>query len=280
MRLFLLLCLLLLQGPALAWNTLENWADVVLLQTRARHPLPIITAFEPRLKLEEAYSIQRLVVRELAARAPLVGFRSDLTSPLSRARLRGDQPITSAVLKDQWLNSGTWVTRPAHSKLRLAPALAFTLRQAITAPVPQVAALVDKVKEVRPVVVLVDYNFDESPPPQVQDLVAANGASAKLVVGAPLAATDQASVDAIFVEMRREDEVIERGKATNVMGGQYEALRWQVNELLARGWELKADYLLVTGPLSEPVPADVGNWVADYWDHAKIDFSVEYGKPR
>jgi len=280
MRLFVLLCLLLLQGPALAWNTLENWADVVLLQTRARHPLPTITAFEPRLKLDEAYGIQRVVVRELAARAPLVGFRADLTTPLARARLRGDQPIISAVLKDQWSNAGTWVTRPAHSKLKLAPALAFTLREAITAPVTEAAALVDKVKAVRPVVVLVDYNFDEAPAPLVQDLVAANGGSARLVAGAPLAATDQASVDAIFVEMRRENEVIGRGKATNVMGGQYEALRWQVNELLARGWALKADYQLVTGPLSEPVPADVGNWVADYWEHAKIDFSVEYGKPR
>lgn len=279
MRTLIFFCCLAVHGIAQAWSTLDNWADVVLLQTQARRPLPTITSLEPSLKLDDAYGIQQRVVRELGGRTPLVGFRADLTSPLSRARLRGTEPITSAVLKDQWLAPGAWVTRAAKSQLKVAPALGFTLNVPITSPVTAVADLAVKVKEVRPVVLLVDYNFDDSAPLQVQDLVAANGAKARLVVGEPFRSSEPSVVDATFVEMRRADEIVMRGKATNVMGGQYEALRWQVNQLIARGWQLKPGFLLVTGPLAEPVPAEVGDWQADYWEHAQLKFSVEYGKP-
>jgi 2-keto-4-pentenoate hydratase len=184
------------------------------------------------------------------------------------------------VLKDQWLKPGAWVTRPPGSKIQLAPALGFTLERAITAHIGTPTELPPMVRDVRPVVILVDYSFDDTAPPTALDLVAANGAPARLIVGQPFKSTDAAMIDATFVEMHREDQVVVRGKATNVMGGQYEALRWQVNELLARGWTLKAGQLLVTGPLSEPVPADVGDWKADYWERGALDFSVEYGRPR
>lgn len=279
MRLTFLLFLLCQPAPVLAWNTLDNWADVVLLQTRAKRPMPTITTLEPSLKIDDAYYIQRLVVKELEIAAPLVGFRSDLTTPLSRARMRGSQPVSAAVLKDQWLKPGGWIRRAAKSRLQVAPALGFTLKKAITELVRTPDDLPAAVGDVRPVVVLVDYHFDDAGPPLVQDLVAANGAPARLVVGQPLASTTPAFVNETFVEVRRDGDIVVRGKATNVMGGQYEALRWLVNDLLARGWTLKAGQLLVTGPLSEPIPAAVGEWRADFWERGALEFSVEYGKP-
>jgi len=74
--------------------------------------------------------------------------------------------------------------------------------------------------------------------------------------------------------MLRAGVVVDRAKATNVMGGQYAAVRWLLNDLLVRGWTAQAGQLLVTGPLSEPVPAQVGSWLVDYRDQGKLEFTI------
>ncbi len=274
MRQRLFICLIFWPVAASAWSVLDSWADVVLTQIRTRQPLPILTTLDPALTLEDAYSIQRTVVRELTLKAPPAGFRADLTTPMGRARLHSDRAITLAILKDQWLNDGATILRPASSKLRVAPALAFTLRQPARRQLLRVSDAWAYIRDVRPAVLLLDDTADGPGKLQLQDLVAANGGLARVVVGSPFARADSQSVDAIFLEMLRAGVVVDRAKATNVMGGQYAAVRWLLNDLLLRGWTSQAGQLLVTGPLSEPVPAQVGSWLVDYRDQGKLEFTI------
>jgi 2-keto-4-pentenoate hydratase len=274
MRLRLFICLIFWSAAASAWSVLDSWADVVLTQIRAHQPLPILTSLDPALTLEDAFSIQRTVVRELTLQVPPVGFRADLTTPLGRAKLHSDRAITLAILKDQWLNNGATILRPASSKLRVAPALAFTLRQPVQRQLLRVSDAWAYIRDVRPAVLLLDDTAVGPGKLQLPDLVAANGGLARVVVGAPFARADSQSVDAIFLEMLRAGVVVDRAKATNVMGGQYAALRWLLNDLLVRGWTTQAGQLLVTGPLSEPVPAQVGSWLVDYRDQGKLEFTI------
>lgn len=275
MRSTALLCLLLVHVACPAWDVHDSWADVVLAQWRARKPLPALSAVEKTLNLEDAYGIQQRVVRELARQTPITGYRTDLTSPLARARLRGDGPIAAAVLKDQLLADGGWVTLEPRSRLLIAPALGYTLARRVAKPLADAREVLPLVEAVKPVVVVVDYRFEDLAPPRVQDLVAANGAPSRLIVGPAFDARAASSIDETFVELRRNDAIIDRGKATNAMGSQLEALRWLINDRLARGWELAPGQLLVTGPMSEPIPAEVGDYLVDYWERGKLRFSVD-----
>ena len=275
MRLLVLLSLLLANAACPAWDVRDSWADVVLAQWRARKPLPTISAVEKNLNLEDAYGIQQRVVGELARQATLSGYRADLTSPLARARLRGDQPISAAVFKDQLLEDGGWVTLEPRNRLLLAPALGYTLARRVAKPLADTKDVLPLLAAVKPVVVLVDYRFEDLALPRVQDLVAANGAPTRLVVGRPFADRALANIDDTFVELRRNDAVIDRAKATNTLGGQLEALRWLINERVARDGELAPGQLLVTGPMSEPIPAETGDYLVDYWERGKLHFSVD-----
>ena len=275
MRPTALLCLLLVHLACPAWDVRDNWADVVLAQWRARKPLPAISALERNLNLEDAYGIQQRVVGELARQTPITGYRSDLTSPLARARLHGDGPIAAAVLKDQVLADGGWVTLDPKSRMLLAPALGYTLARRVSKPLADAREVLPLVEAVKPVVVLVDYRFEDLALPRVQDLVAANGAPSRVIVGPAFSGEAKASIDETFVELRRNDAIIDRGKATNAMGGQLEALRWLINDRLARGWDLAPGQLLVTGPISEPLPAETGDYLVDYWERGKLRFSLD-----
>ncbi|MSQ68820.1 MAG: hypothetical protein EXR83_11630 [Gammaproteobacteria bacterium] len=274
MRQRLLIGLIFWPTLAGAWSVLDNWADVVLTQIRAHQAPPILTRVAPDLTIEDAFSIQRTVVRELTLTAPPVGFRADLTTPLTRARLHSDRAITLAILKDQRLDNGAKVLRPAASKLRVAAALGFTLRQPVHHQLSRASDAWAYIRDVRPVALLLDDSADGGGTLTVQDLVAANGGLARVIVGAPFARADSKSVDAIVVELLRAGDVVDRARATNVLGGQYVALRWLLNDLLVRGWTSQAGQLLVTGPLSEPVPAQTGAWLVDYRDHGKLEFTI------
>lgn len=268
-----LLCLLLwiaLGSTATAWSTLENWADVVLLQMRAKQPLPALSAYGAGLSLADAYQVQRVVVRELSAQSPIVGFKAELTTPLSQVRMHATGPISSAVLKRDLLQAGADVGPAGPGEHSIAPAIGFLMKRRIATPLANTSDLAEYLASAVPVVMVLDQKFENRAALKAEDLVAVNGAHTHLIVGKTLPNPAAATVDALFMEILHEDNVIERAKATNVMGGQYQALLWLVNALVGQGLAIVPGQILVTGPLSEPMPISPGTYVVNFWDHEKI----------
>lgn len=126
-----------------------------------------------------------------------------------------------------------------------------------------------------PVIDFTDFRFERDTGLSGADLVAGNAAFARLLVGKPLAAIDPVSINGLLVELSRNDLVIDRGRAVNVMGNQQTALFWLINQLLVQGWALPAGTLLVTGGFSDPVPAHPGRYLVKIWDTTDLKFTIE-----
>lgn len=267
-------CLLLAAGSALAWSTVENWADVLILQFKAKQPLPALSAYGARLRLPEAYEIQRLVVRELSAQSPVVGFKAELTTPLARVRMGADTAVSSAVLKRDLLAPGAEVGPAGPGEHSISPAIGFIAKTRIDKPVLSAAALPEYVEKAVPVVMVLDQRFENRAAVRAADLVAVNGAHTHLVVGAPFKRPEPTIVDAQFVEVLHENTVIDRAKATNVMGSQAYALQWLINHLIRRGLAIVPGQLLVTGPLAEPMPISPGTYTVHFWEHQHITLTL------
>lgn len=270
------LCLLccLAARPAVAWSTLENWADVLFLQMKAGQPLPALSSYGAGLDLADAYAVQRLLRRELAAQSPLIGFRADLTSPLSRIRARAEGPVFTGILKRDLLRPDRELGPAKSGVLSIAPALGFEFKRRVASRLDDPARLRGHIARVVPVVMVFEHRFENRAAMRVEDLVAANGPLAHLLVGTQFAEADPAAADRVFVEVLHHDNVIERGKATNVMGGQVRALLWLVNEIVARGEVVVPGQILVTGALFEPMPIAPGTYVVDFWDHERIPVTL------
>lgn len=264
----------LLSAAASAWSTLDDWALVVATQIRERKPVPALSAYGAGLSLPDAYEVQRRVVRELGHDDEIAGFKASLTRPRGQVEFRVREPVTGVILKQGVLRGTPTLRRHEFARLTIAPGLGFVTRQAITAPLRDTAELTALIGAVVPVVDFSDFRFDRVGSLSVTDLVAGNTAFARLLVGKPLSAVDLASADTALVELSRDDAVIDRGRGVNIMGSQRKALVWLVNRLLAQGWTLPSGTLLVTGGLSDPVPAEPGTYVADFRDAARLRFTV------
>jgi 2-oxo-3-hexenedioate decarboxylase len=253
-----------------AWSTLENWADVLLLQMRAKQPLPALSSYGAELPLADAYAVQRILVKELATQSPLVGFKAELTTPMSRVKMRAAAPVFTAVLKRDLLmrDSDLGPARPGEHSI--APAIGYVVKRRIEAPIANPAVLPGLIARAVPVVMVLDPGFENRSAVRAEDLVAANGAHTHLVVGKDFPDTTPAAADSVLVEVLHEGNVIDRAKGTNIMGSQVKALLWLVNEIVARGQVVVPGQVLVTGPLSEPMPISPGNYVVKYWDHDEI----------
>lgn len=261
-------------GAAHAWSTVENWADVLILQMKHQQPLPALSAYGASLSLPDAYEVQRLLVRELSTQSPVVGFKAELTTPLARVRMQGDSAVTSAVLKRDLLEPGAEVGPAGPGEHSISPAIGFIVKHRIDRPVHDAARLPALVDKAVPVVMVLDQRFENRAAVRATDLVAVNGAHTHLVVGKPFARPEPTIVDAQFIEILHEGNVIDRAKATNVMGSQAYALQWLINELVRRKLALVPGQLLVTGPLAEPMPISPGTYIVDFWEHERISITL------
>jgi 2-keto-4-pentenoate hydratase len=264
-------CLLaVVAGPARAWSTMENWADVLLLQIKAKQPLPALSAYGAGLSLAESYEVQRILVRELSALSPVVGFKAELTTPLAQVKMRGNGPVTTAVFKDDLLAPDADVGPAGAGEHSIAPAIGFIMKRRIFAPIADAAELPAFVAKAVPVVMVLDHRFENRAAVRAEDLVAANGAHTHLIVGKPFPRPEPTIVDSVFIETLHEGNVIDRAKATNVKGSQAYALRWLINQLVSQGLVIVPGQILVTGPLAEPLPISPGTYTVDFWEHQKI----------
>lgn len=253
-----------------AWSTLENWADVLLLQMRAKQPLPALSSYGAELPLADAYAVQRILVKELATQSPLVGFKAELTTPMSRVKMRAAAPVFTAVFKRDLLMRDIDLGPAKPGEHSIAPAIGYVVKRRIEAPIANPAVLPGLIARAVPVVMVLDPGFENRSAVRAEDLVAANGAHTHLIVGKDFPDTTPAAADSVLVEVLHEGNVIDRAKGTNIMGSQVKALLWLVNEIVARGQVVVPGQVLVTGPLSEPMPISPGNYVVKYWDHDEI----------
>ena len=258
----------------LAWSTLENWADVLLLQMKAKQPLPALSSYGAELPLADAYAVQRLVVKELATQSPLVGYKAELTTPMSRVKMRAAAPVFTAVFKRDLLVRGSDVGPAKPGEHSIAAAIGYVFKRRIEAPIANPAVLPGLIARAVPVVMVLDLKFENRSAVRAEDLVAANGAHTHLIVGKDFPDTAPAAADAVLVEVLHEGNVIDRARGTNIMGGQAKALLWLVNEIVAQGQVVVPGQVLVTGPLSEPMPISPGNYTVKYWDHDEIPVSL------
>ncbi|MBI2802730.1 MAG: hypothetical protein HYX63_21035 [Gammaproteobacteria bacterium] len=258
-----------------AWSTVDDWAAIVVTQLRSRQPLPALSTYGAGLDVASAYAVQHQVLDELTTNDKIAGFRVSLTRPLGQVRFKVHEPVTSAVLHSGLLRGTATFKLRDFKRLQIAPALGYVLKVAVAKRLNDLKELDALIGSVVPAVDFSNFDFERETDWRGEDLIAANGAFVALLVGKPLAAIDANAVNSVLTELTRDGQVIDRGRAVNVMGSQYTALYWLINRLLDQGWALQPGTVLVTGPLSDPVPAKPGKHIARYWDASDVTFTVE-----
>ena len=221
--------------------------------------------------IAEAYAIQGEVVRGQAFRVG--GYKAGLTTPSLRARYQVDEPIFGVLPAAGRLEVGADLDRASFRLAKLEMEVAFILGAPVTGRVADVAALKHLVFAVAPAVEIPDLAFADLSTVTGPDLVAANVAAARFVLGQERIPSDVVMSD-INPVLRRGGEEILRGRFSDADGDPWNSLLWLVNKALAEGYSPGRGDVFLSGALGGMAPAEPGRHEADFGPLGRISLLI------
>ena len=225
---------------------------------RTRTPIEPIGDANPALTLDDAYRIQdALNALHVAQGLHPFGLKVGSTSPAVQRRFKTTEPVSGTLfLQRQIANGGT----AAFDKMiapRIECEIAVRMGADLKGPgvTPEVAEAA--FGSLMGAFEIVDCRTKDWRIKAVE-LVADNTVNAGFVLGPERAAKglDAAGISVMF---GRKDDKPTYGSGASVLGGPKFVIAWLANWLGARGKTLKAGTVVLTGSLSEILPANKGD---------------------
>ena len=212
--------------------------------------------------MQDAYSLQRVSVLQHGINDPIVGYKAGLTSDKAQNTFGVNEPLVAALFSSGFSKSrGAYVLGNYHD-LRLEVELGYIINKPITQPITA-DELPQYVKAMVPIVELPNLRFARKEEMTAATLVTSNVGSNHFIMG-NIMPFEPMLVNDLQATLSKNGVVVNQGKATDAMGDQKEALVWMINKLLAVGYQINKDSLLITGALGTMLPAEKGQYEAHF----------------
>ncbi len=223
------------------------------------------------LSIDEAYLVQR-TFNGLRAGEKVAGYKSAANAEALQRMLGLGGPIVGVLFAAGERDAANAIARSGYRTLLLETELGFRAARRINAPVKSIPELRAATTTCTPMIELADPGYDRTRMTGT-DLIAANSASAGFIRGQARSVGDIA-LDEVNVQFRRDDETLHNARSGDLMGSQWEALKWLVNRVIEVGYVIEPGHLLMTGSLGPAHPAVPGKYVADFAELGAIEFNV------
>src|SRR3954469_21528964 len=126
-------------------------ADELLKADRERTTVPLLTARNPGMTIEDSYAVQALwAERRVEAGHRIVGHKIGLTSRAMQAATGITEPDYGVIFDDMVFDSGPTVPFDAYSNVRVEVELAFVLAEPLSGPGCTLVDVLDATKYVVP----------------------------------------------------------------------------------------------------------------------------------
>lgn len=221
---------------------------------------PLTTA-HPGLSVDDAYAIQkRQVERRRAGGAAVCGFKIGLTSVAMRQQLGVDQPDFGHLFTDMVHSADAPIACSAFLQPRAEPEIALILAAPLKGPGLSVADVLRAAKYVLPAIEIIDSRITAWKI-GLADTIADNASSGGLVLGTTCTPIGGLDLSMLGCVLRRNGRIEYTGAGAAVMGSPLYAATWLANTLTARGVELEAGHIILTGSITAAVPVQPGDTV-------------------
>ena len=257
-------------------NTTDKTRAAALIGAarRRREPLPGLPEDCRPDTLKDAYDIQELVVKGMAAP---VGWKVGATAKRVQELMGAEEPFAGRLIEG-WVHQSP-AAIPAKGVLsrKVEIEYCFRLRKdlpALGAPYDRdgVAAAVDALY---PALELPDTRYTEWLSRGILQIIADNGAGGHFVTGEAVADWREIDIVGREVSISFDGEEVTRGSGARVMGDPLLSLAWLANDVASSGRDLVAGEIITTGSCADIVSPDIGvTVVGDFGDLGTV--VVEY----
>ncbi|EOS65473.1 2-keto-4-pentenoate hydratase [Oscillibacter sp. 1-3] len=232
------------------WEAEENRTQIQRLTDRF-----------PEMTVADAYRIQLVnVERRLKNGQRLIGMKIGLTSQGMQKLLNVDVPDYGHLFDGMLLTDGQVCHISQLIQPKVEGELSFCLSKTLKGPGVTVADVYDAVRYVAPSIEIVDSRIQDWKV-KLQDTVADNGSSARLMMGARMTPIEQVDMRLTGMTLEKNGELVNSGTTAEVWGNPAAAVACLANMLAEFGIELKAGSVVMAGALTAAVPVEAGDVV-------------------
>lgn len=241
----------------------EDVSQVLFENYKTCKPVPLPSSTIPDLTVDQAYNIQKRLVRKLVQDGGVIaGYKAGLTSQPAQDKFKAPGPVTGVLFKDMQITDGHVKGGP-FTKMMLEVEIGFRLNQDVQKPTTpeNVKSLVD---EVMPAVEVPDLNFATFKGLTFMDIIADNVGARGFILGSPTP-VDQVDTNAVTGQLLMNGKALGKpvpGRAA--LGDQWKALSWSLNNVLENGGQLNKGMVVITGSLGRMYPGKPGDYKAVY----------------
>ncbi|MEV1129970.1 2-oxo-hept-4-ene-1,7-dioate hydratase [Agromyces sp. NPDC049794] len=240
-------------------------ADELVAADRDRSTVPLLTARNPDMTVEDAYAVQQLwAERGIAAGRRLVGRKIGLTSKVMQVATGITEPDYGVIFDDMVFESGASVEFDRFSNVRIEVELAFVLATPLRGPDTTIFDVLDATAYVVPALEILNSHI-EMDGRTIVDTISDNAAMGAMVVGGNPVKADAVDLRWISALLYRNQTIEESGVAAAVLGHPAMGVAWLANKLAQHGQSLGAGEIILAGSFTRPMWVERGDTVhADY----------------
>ncbi len=227
-------------------------------ELEAKDTLKITDEF-PDMDWDDAYAIQDEIRRRKEARGTkIVGLKAGLTSYAKMKQMGVETPCFGFITDYGCVAEGGTVKVSELIHPKVEPEIAFVMKKALKGPGCHIGAVLAATDFVIPGIEVIDsryrdFKFD------LKSVIADNTSSARFVVGGRPLKVNEVDLRTVGVVMEKNGEVVSLGAGAAVLGHPAAAIAMLANHLGARGQEIPAGALILSGGITEAVAVKPGD---------------------
>ena len=215
----------------------------------------------PEMTVEDAYRVQlENVKRRCENGEKLIGMKIGLTSQAMQKLLNVDVPDYGHLFANMLLTEGQTCRVSELIQPKIEGELSFCLNKTLKGPGVTVADVYDACQYVVPSLEVVDSRIKDWKI-KLQDTIADNGSSARLMVGGRMTPIEQVDMRLTGMTMEKNGVLVNSGTTAEVWGNPAAAIAWLANGLAEFGIALEAGSIVMAGALTAAVPVEAGDVV-------------------
>jgi 2-oxopent-4-enoate hydratase len=222
----------------------------------SRRPIEPLTKNHPRLTVSDAYRIQQMNVERRVARGErVIGHKIGLTAKAMQELFGVGEPdyghLMNTMLHDE--ETPLDLTELIDPQIEVEPA--FVLSKRLKGPGVSVAEVIEATDHIRVCFEIIDSRIIEWRI-LLQDTVADNGSSARVVLGSSKVHPSDLALDDLDTELEVDDRVVETGNTSAILGHPANGVAWLANRIGEFGMSLDSGHIVLPGTCTRSVRID------------------------
>ena len=220
-----------------------------------------ITDAHPEMDWDDAYAVQAEILRRKLARGnKLVGLKCGLTSHAKMKQMGVDTACFGFLVDTFSVPSGGDIKIKELIHPKVEPEIVFVLKNALRGPGCHVGSVLAATDFIMAGIEVIDsryrdFKFD------LKSVVADNCSSSRFILGNQAVPDNQVDLRTLGVVMEVNGQAVSIGAGAAVLGHPAAAIAMLANHLGARGEEIPAGTMILSGGVTEAVAVKEGDFV-------------------